>query len=106
MQVLRIATGKLTSWWTGKKFKKVYYPYQDDYDRYVLIGMLQDFECLYSYKASIIVMTHKQESQLEAYETNYMRARIGHGTVQENVFGCKIEIDDFPRGCVVIDEES
>jgi len=106
MQVLRIVTGKLTSWLIGKNLKRVYYPYQDDYDRYVLIGMLQDFECRYGYKASIIVMTNKQVVQLEEKETNFMRARIGHGEVEGDVFGCSFEIDDFPRGCVVIDEES
>jgi NOL1/NOP2/fmu family ribosome biogenesis protein len=94
MQVLQIVTEKLTSWLTGKKIKRVYYPYQDDYDINVLIGMLQDFEFRYSYQASIIVMTRSQKDQLELRELAFNK-----------VMGCDIEIDDFPRGCIVIDEE-
>lgn len=105
MQVPRIVTEKLTSWLIGKNLKRVYHP-EGEFDKNKLIKQLQGFEFENGYKASIILMTRKQRDQCERSET-WLRHSIGVGTkgVAENLFGCKIEIDDSPRWCVTILEE-
>jgi hypothetical protein len=87
------------SLWDGKS--KVYHP-EGDFSWDALVGALMDFEGRNGFKAGIVVVTVKQRRQW--MQTRYYSVN-NEGV--ERIFGVfKIEVDNFPRGCVIIESES